>query len=211
MRRVKRRQGSEIVNTHPIPGTSRTLSAPRSASMLCRAIDRQMPRPDLSSFRWLKGVNIVSAFPTGRPPQWSATSINTWSPQARAWRVTSECACPGGTAQGHVPQLQGTGRQGRCAKCVAQFVYQKSPRLRAGESHHATGTRQCLVCCAAPDPTQPRQAAHQGHLLARCAVTLRSSTELVARLARRCTWTDEKITLGIRYPVTIDVELQGQR
>jgi len=57
-----------MVNTQPAPGRSRTLNVPSSASMLSRAIESPRPKPDLSSLRWVKGVNIFSALPGGRPP-----------------------------------------------------------------------------------------------------------------------------------------------
>ena len=59
------------MKTHPLPGMSRTLKVPASASMLWRAIERPRPRPDLSSLRCVNGVNILSALPGGSPPHWS--------------------------------------------------------------------------------------------------------------------------------------------
>ena len=43
--------GSAIVKTHPVPGTSRTDSVPKSASTLCRAMAKPRPSPVLSALR----------------------------------------------------------------------------------------------------------------------------------------------------------------
>lgn len=68
---------SEILKMHPVPGTSSTLRAPPSASIPCRAIDRPSPSPVLSSLPCVNGRNIFLSKSSGRPPQWSATSIQT--------------------------------------------------------------------------------------------------------------------------------------
>lgn len=63
-----------MVKTHPMPGTSRTPRVPESDTTLCLAMESPSPRPDLSSLRCVNGVNILSALPLGKPPQWSMTS-----------------------------------------------------------------------------------------------------------------------------------------
>jgi hypothetical protein len=72
------------VKTQPVPGTSRTLRIPLFASTLRRAMDSPSPRPVRSPPFWVKGRNIRSALPGGRPPHWSFTSIRMRSDTAYA-------------------------------------------------------------------------------------------------------------------------------
>lgn len=77
------------MNTHPVPGTSRTARVPKSASIFCRAIASPNPRPVLSESFCSNGTNIHIKAPGSRPPQLSCTSIRTNSPEASALKVTT--------------------------------------------------------------------------------------------------------------------------
>ena len=61
-------RGRSIVNTQPVPGTSRTSSVPPIAWTARRLIERPRPTPERSSLRCVNGRKSSSAQPGGSPP-----------------------------------------------------------------------------------------------------------------------------------------------
>lgn len=65
-----------MVNTHPLPGTSRTLRLPRGLDVGARDC-QSGSHATLVAWCLVKGLKMTAAASGGCPPQWSSTSMNT--------------------------------------------------------------------------------------------------------------------------------------